>query len=295
MAAAAGPAAAGPAATGPAHGTAWAVAWARHGGGTLPLPAPSALVAPPHWRAVDFISDLHLSEALPLTFGAFAAHLRHTDADAVFVLGDLFELWVGDDERHQPFAARCVQALAAASAHRTLALMGGNRDFLIGSQLCAACGAHLLPDPTLLEAFGQRVLLTHGDALCIDDTAYQAFRRTVRDPVWLAAFLARPLAERLGFARGLRQASDSRRQFDGDSSADAAQPLAGALLHATAARTLVHGHTHRAGSDTWANGAVRHVLGDWDLDAPGPRTRAGVLRLDSRGFRRMPPASSTLP
>jgi UDP-2,3-diacylglucosamine hydrolase len=217
---------------------------------------------------------------------AFAGHLAHTDADAVFVLGDLFELWVGDDARHEPFARRCVQALAAASARRALAVMVGNRDFLIGSELLAACGAAALPDPTLLEAFGQRVLLTHGDALCLADRAYQAFRRQVRDPAWLAAFLARPLVERLAFAREIRRASDTRRQFDGDMSADVDAEAAAALLRGARAGTLVHGHTHRPGSEAWPGGLARHVLSDWDLDGA---TRAEVLRLTREGFVRLPP------
>jgi UDP-2,3-diacylglucosamine hydrolase len=255
------------------------------------LAAPTAWVAPATWRAIDFISDLHLSELMPATFAAFAAHLQGTDADAVFVLGDLFELWVGDDARHEPFARRCVEVMKAASGTRVLAIMGGNRDFLMDGELLADCGARALPDPTLLTAFGQRVLLTHGDALCIADATYQAFRRQVREPAWLAAFRARPLAERLEIAREIRRASDTRRLFDGDSTADVDAPTALSLLQAAGALTLVHGHTHRPGSESWPDGAVyrvRHVLTDWDLDHG---TRAEVLRLDAMGFRRLAPAS----
>jgi UDP-2,3-diacylglucosamine hydrolase len=256
------------------------------------LPAPTPYVASPSWRAIEFISDLHLCEAMPRTFAAFAAHLRHTDADAVFILGDLFELWVGDDARHEPFAERCVEVLAEASARRTIAVMVGNRDFLIGAKLLAACRAEALPDPTVLEAFGQRTLLTHGDALCLADTAYQAFRRQVRSAAWLGAFSARPLAERLAVAREIRQASDTRRQFDGDMSADLDVGAATALLQASSASTLVHGHTHRPGSEAWPGGFVRHVLSDWDLDAG---VRAEVLRLTTNGFARVPPTATRPP
>jgi UDP-2,3-diacylglucosamine hydrolase len=251
-----------------------------------PLPAPAQFVASPAWQAIDFISDLHLSEAMPATFAAFADHLRHTTADAVFVLGDLFELWVGDDARHEPFARRCVQVLADAGARCRVAVMGGNRDFLMGADLLADCGAVALPDPTLLQAFDKRVLLTHGDALCLADRDYQAFRRQVREPAWLHDFLARPLADRLALAREIRHASDTRRQFDGEGDADVDAEAAILLLQRAQAQTMVHGHTHRPGSQRWRDGFERHVLSDWDLDHAA---RAEVLRLTAAGFSRVPP------
>lgn len=249
----------------------------------------AAFTAPPVWRTIDFVSDLHLSEAMPRTFETFAAHLAHTTADAVFILGDLFELWVGDDGRSEPFAARCVARLAEAGRRRHLAVMVGNRDFLIGSDLLAACSAHALADPTLLLAFGRRVVLSHGDALCLADRDYQAFRRQVRDAAWQRSFLARPLAERLAVAREIRQASQTRRQFDGAMAADVDTAEATAWLRAANAPTLVHGHTHRPGSQAWPGGFERHVLTDWDLDAAA---RAEVLRLDAGGFTRRPPDGS---
>ena len=254
--------------------------------GATDLPAPVPFEAPAHWRAIDFISDLHLSEAMPVTFGAFEAHLARTDADAVFILGDLFELWVGDDARDEPFAQRCVRAMAAAARQRTVAIMGGNRDFLMGPALLADCGAQALPDPTRLVAFGRTVLLSHGDALCLADRAYQSFRRQIRSPEWLGRFLARPLAERLALAREIRQASETRRQFDGEGSADVDVDAAITLLRAAGTDTLVHGHTHRPGTDAWPGGFVRHVLTDWDLDQG---SRAEVLRLTAEGFSRVPP------
>jgi UDP-2,3-diacylglucosamine hydrolase len=236
---------------------------------------------------------------MPHTFEAFATHLRCTEADAVFILGDLFELWVGDDARHEPFARRCVLAIAEAAGRstrpRTIAIMVGNRDFLMGEALLAECHAIALADPTVLEAFGERVLLTHGDELCIADTAYQAFRRQIRAPQWLAGFLARPLAERLAFAREIRRASETRRQFDGEGSADVDAGLAASWLDGAGAKVMVHGHTHRPDSETWASGHVRHVLSDWDLDGgatPAPNAlpaRAEVLRLTAAGFSRISP------
>jgi len=257
------------------------------------LPAFFELSAPRHWRAIDFISDLHLSPALPRTCAAWAAHLRHTSADAVFILGDLFELWVGDDARSLPFERHCVDVLADVSSRRHIAFMVGNRDFLLGAAMLKACGVMALPDPTVLTAWGQRVLLSHGDALCLDDTGYQAFRLEVRAAAWQAAFLAKPLEERLRIATEIRQHSESRRRFDGDSGVDIDAGAAVAWMHAMGTAEMVHGHTHRPGSSPLAPGFKRHVLTDWDLDGDGadPAPRAEVLRLTRDGFERLAPAT----
>ena len=127
------------------------------------LPTFWELSAPREWQRIDFISDLHLTADMPQTFEAWAAYLLATPADAVFILGDLFEVWVGDDARHAGFEARCAAVLAEAAARRTLAFMRGNRDFLVGAELLRDCGVHELEDPTVLLAFGQRLLLSHGD------------------------------------------------------------------------------------------------------------------------------------
>ncbi|MBX3635810.1 MAG: UDP-2,3-diacylglucosamine diphosphatase [Rubrivivax sp.] len=242
--------------------------------------------APDEWRMVDFISDLHLCEAMPRTFDAWVAHLRHTRADAVVMLGDLFEVWVGDDVRERPFERRCIEVLAEAASRRTLAFMVGNRDFLFGAAAVRAAGMMALTDPTVLDAWGRRLLLSHGDALCLDDAPYQAFRRQVRSPAWQQAFLARPLAERLQIAADMRRASQSRRQFDGDAAADVDAAEAVRWLHAMGAAELIHGHTHRPGSAALAPGYKRHVLSDWDLDGAD---RAEVLRLTRDGLQRVAP------
>jgi len=255
-----------------------------------PLPEFVEFEAPDAWGAIDFISDLHLSQALPRTFEAWRRHLLGTPADAVVILGDLFELWVGDDARHQGFAAQCAEVLAEAARRRTVALMVGNRDFLVGRELLDSCGVRALPDPTLLRAWGQRLLLTHGDALCLADVDYQAFRRQVRSAEWQAAFLARPLAARFEVARTLRRASAERRRFDGDPSLDIDKEEAARWLRAARASTLVHGHTHRPASDLVAPGLARHVLSDWDLDEPPPR--AQVLRLTRASVERLGPVAA---
>ncbi|MDP1649927.1 MAG: UDP-2,3-diacylglucosamine diphosphatase [Rubrivivax sp.] len=252
------------------------------------LPAYFEFVAPRDWKAIDFISDLHLCEALPRTFQAWSAHLRHTPADAVLILGDLFEAWVGDDSHTLPFERRCLEVLADAASHRTLAFMVGNRDFLLGTAMLRASGMMGLPDPTLLEAWGQRVLLSHGDALCLDDRPYQEFRAEVRSAPWQQAFLARPLAERRALAAEMRRMSSTRHRFDGDSAADVDAAAAVRWLHAIGAAEMVHGHTHRPGSNALAPGFKRHVLSDWDLDTAD---RAEVLRLTRKGFERIGPAA----
>lgn len=261
---------------------------------STPLPAFFELDAPKGWRAIDFVSDLHLCGAMPHTTAAFEAHLRHTTADAVFVLGDLFELWVGDDMAQLPFQRRCVEALADAASHRQLAFMVGNRDFLCGPAFQRASGAMALPDPTVLHAWGQPLLLTHGDALCLADRPYQDFRRLVRSADWQADFLAKPLAERLDIASRIRSASEDRRRFDGDTMADIDFGEAVGWLHALGAAEMVHGHTHRPGSQMLAPGFKRHVLSDWDLDTPDPgHQRAEVLRLTRAGFERIAPATGS--
>lgn len=254
--------------------------------GPAPLPAYFEWAAPASWRAIEFISDLHLSEALPRTFDAFATHLRRTDADAVVLLGDLFELWVGDDAMTRPFERRCVDALAEAASLRPMLLMVGNRDFLLGGDFLRATGLSGLPDPTVLTLWGQRVLLTHGDALCLADEPYQAFRREVRGVAWQQNFLAKPLAERLALAAQIRQASEARRRFDGQADSDIDTAEAVRWMHAQGAAEMVHGHTHRPGSQPLAPGFKRHVLSDWDLDQGD---RAEVLRLTRDGFERLPP------
>ena len=252
------------------------------------LPAFAYQRAEPHWHAVEFISDLHLSDALPRTFEAFAAHLRHSDADAIFILGDLFEAWVGDDMRTLPFESQCVEVLAAAARRRRMALMVGNRDFLVGAAMRHDCALLALDDPTVLDACGRRLLMVHGDSLCLDDLPYQRFRSEVRNPAWQAAFLARPLAERLHIARQLRQASSAAQQgFDNRPGVDLDPAETLKWMDAAACSQMVHGHTHRPGSNLLAPGHERHVLSDWDLDHDD---RAEVLRLTPAGFERTAPA-----
>jgi UDP-2,3-diacylglucosamine hydrolase len=256
-----------------------------------PLPAFGSFTAPAGWRAIDLLSDLHLSEHTPATFAAFRAHLLHTPADAVLLLGDIFEVWIGDDARDTGFAAEVCAVLAQAARRRTVAFMRGNRDFLVGATMLAANGVGELADPTVATAFGERLLLTHGDALCLADADYQRFRSEVRSSAWQQAFLARPLAERRALAADMRAESDRRKRGQAPADwADVDTAAAVRWMHATAAPTLVHGHTHRPGTEWLAPGFLRQVLSDWDLDTAA-HPRAEVLRWWRGGLLRMAPAS----
>lgn len=254
--------------------------------GDRPAAAPQ-VDARAEWQRIDFISDLHLSADTPRTFEAWAHYLRETPADAVFILGDLFEVWVGDDSRFEGFEAQCAEVLRAASVQHHLAFLVGNRDFLVGRDMLKACGVDPLADPTLLVAFDQRVLLTHGDELCLADTDYQTFREMVRSEAWQKRFLAQPLAVRRDYARQVRQQSEARKagQQSAQEWADVDAPSAIAWLGAADASVMVHGHTHRPATQALDAAHQRHVLSDWDLDhAPH---RAEVLRLSAAGFERL--------
>ena len=243
------------------------------------------LIAEPSWRTIDFISDLHLQASEAATFDAWRHYMQSTSADAVFILGDLFEVWVGDDAL-QPasFEAQCAQVIQETSARVPTFFMHGNRDFLAGQALMQACDSTLLADPTVLIFNAQRRLLSHGDALCVDDTAYIAFRQQVRSETWQQMFLAKPLAERQKIARGLRQQSEAAKKSALDY-ADLDTALSIAWLRSANATTLIHGHTHKPREHTLQGGMQRVVLSDWDVQATPPR--AEVLRLTAGGLQRI--------
>ena len=248
------------------------------------------LRAAPQWRCVECISDLHLSPATPRTAAALADYLQHTDADAVLVLGDLFEVWVGDDvlDDAGSFEARVLRQFADCARHRTVAMLVGNRDFLLGPRAAAMAGWQVLDEVCVLEAFGRRTVLVHGDAQCLADVDYQRFRLQARDPTWQQQFLAQPLDRRRAFARGLRDSSEHRKRTLGmEAYPDLDQDAMCALLRHHGATALVHGHTHRPGDELLGDGLVRHVLTDWDLDHDPATPRAEVLRLTAEGVQRL--------
>lgn len=238
------------------------------------------LTAPATWQTVDLISDLHLQASEAATFEAWRDYMTRTPADAVLILGDLFEVWVGDDAAAlDPFLQACAEVLCKTAQRTHVAFMAGNRDFLVGPDYLGRCGVQPMTDPTLLALGTQRILLTHGDALCLDDKPYQAFRLQARSPEWQQAFLAKPLAERQAFARSLRALSESQKH-EGMTFADADPEMSLFWLAEAQADGLVHGHTHRPADHTLGT-AQRHVLSDWSLDhAP---VRAQVFRLQRVG------------
>lgn len=249
------------------------------------LPRFAELAAPANWRTVDFISDLHLQVEEPATFEAWRRYMQATPADAVFILGDLFEVWVGDDVLALPgFEADCAAVLRATAQRTPVFFMHGNRDFLAGDGLMAAAGTTLLHDPTVLAFKGQRFLLTHGDALCLDDHDYMDFRAQVRTPQWQEQFLAQPLIQRQAVARGLRDASESRKRTGGDY-ADVDPAAAREWLTAADAAVMIHGHTHKPALHDLGGGLQRVVLSDWDAVAQPARLQ--VLSLDAGGLHRL--------
>ena len=249
------------------------------------LPAFGELQAPSSWEVIDFISDLHLCEETPKGFDAWSRYMGTTPADAVIILGDLFEVWIGDDARHAGFEARCAEVLSAAAAARSVAFMVGNRDFLVGGAMLAACGARSLVDPTVLMAGPERILLSHGDSLCLGDVEYQQFRSLVRSETWQREFLALPLPERQRRARLMREQSQRRQAGQPWFDVDAATAVQ--WMRAAGTPVFIHGHTHRPASETLAPGFVRHVLSDWELDH-GTVARAEILRWQRDGLSRLP-------
>jgi UDP-2,3-diacylglucosamine hydrolase len=245
-----------------------------------------AMKAQPETVAL-FISDLHLQEAMPRTAQAFTdfLHAHASRAQRLYLLGDLFEYWAGDDDMAAPFNAGIVAALRRVSdAGVALYWIAGNRDVLIGSAFAAATGAVLLPDPFVTTIAGRKLVLAHGDAQCTDDAGYMAFRAQVRQAEWQRAFLTRPLDERKQIIAGMRQGSRDAQRMKSNEIMDVNAAAVAALFDSADARLMIHGHTHRPalhvtqGSD---GEQQRFVLPDWALDGEHPR--GGWIALDADG------------
>ncbi|WP_250434898.1 UDP-2,3-diacylglucosamine diphosphatase [Caballeronia sp. ATUFL_F2_KS9A] len=247
-------------------------------------------------RPLFFIGDLHLSEAIPKTVAAFEHFIEVTanDADSVFILGDLFEFWIGDDILDGPptdprasFARRMTRLMHTLSERGIgLYVMHGNRDFLLGKRFMKDAGALPLPDPFVITAFGKRIVLAHGDGLCTADRAYQAFRSFARNKLAQRLFLALPLDTRLGIGQRMRSKSEGARVTTGvKAKYDVTKKAVAELFINSRTNTLIHGHTHRPAMHREVAG-VRWVLPDWELDADPPR--GGYLRVDEEGVRPLP-------
>lgn len=231
-----------------------------------------------------FISDLHLSADHPHSIAAFQRFIATLapQAEALYILGDLFEYWAGDDDRHDPFHAGVVSALHDLAAQGVkIYLMHGNRDLLMGNVLAQAAGASLLDDPTLFDLYGTPTLLSHGDKLCTDDVEYQKFRAEVRSAKFQENFLAQPLAARKAYIEQLRQHSTSAKQSKDSAIMDVNDDAVAALLREYRYPRLIHGHTHRPKRHEHVvdgHRCERWVLSDWDQ-------QASTLRCDAQGCK----------
>jgi UDP-2,3-diacylglucosamine hydrolase len=230
-----------------------------------------------------FVSDVHLQEGMPRTTGAFLgflhSHARY--AERLYILGDLFEYWAGDDDIGLPYHQRIIDALRAVSnAKVEIFWIAGNRDFLVGQEFANVTGLTLLPDPSVVELAGIRIVLAHGDAQCTDDHDYMKFRAQVRQPEWQRQFLAMPLAQRKGIIEGLRTGSREAQRGKAYDIMDVNASAIHELFAATTATIMIHGHTHRPGCHRYVGSQARYVLPDWDYDGQSPR--GGWLALNER-------------
>ncbi len=234
--------------------------------------------------SVLLISDLHLTEERPEANERFIGFIedRARAAEALYILGDFFEYWIGDDDLGEPFNAVIAGLLADLTRRGVpVSLMHGNRDFLIGERFCAATGAHLLEDPSLVEIAGVKTLLMHGDTLCTDDLEYQAWRRKARDPAFQAQFLARTLPERRQAIMGMREKSKQVVQEKTAEIMDVSEEAVRQALRRHGVRRLIHGHTHRPGRhalEVDGEPCERWVLPDW-------YGRGGYVEVGPRGPR----------
>ena len=231
-----------------------------------------------------FISDLHLDAERPeitALFGEFIEREAH-NARALYILGDLFETWVGDDDPSEAGSFVAAKLKALSDTGVPVYFIRGNRDFLLGNDYAGRAGMTILPDPAVIVLHGTPTLIGHGDLLCTDDIAYQQFRTQTRDPQWQAQFLSQPLAARLAFAEQARAASKARfgellASGMSETITDVSQETVAGMFSRYGIRHMIHGHTHRPAIHDEAEGCTRIVLGDW-------YTQGSVLRVDAGGF-----------
>ena len=237
---------------------------------------------PPRTLAL-FISDLHLQPSHPATSAAFFAFLkdRAMAAESLYLLGDLFEYWAGDDDLetlHPQLVAKAIRAVSDAGVR--VYWIGGNRDFLVNTGFAEAAGLTLLDEPYVTVIGGHRIALVHGDAQCTDDVKYMQFRAQVRTPQWQQQFLSLPLAKRKEIIAGLREGSREAQSGKTYEIMDVTPQAIDELFAATGAEVIIHGHTHRPAVHQYGE-RKRYVLPDWDLDAETPR--GGWIAIDSDG------------
>jgi UDP-2,3-diacylglucosamine hydrolase len=229
-----------------------------------------------------FISDLHLEADRPDIGEHFLAFLEEeaAEAEALYILGDFFEAWVGDDDPDTYYASIKQALRGLVDRGVPVCFMHGNRDFMIGERFAEETGVTILPDPSPAEFYGKSVLLSHGDALCTDDVEYQQIRLMTRNPEWQAAMLQKPLEERLAIAAQAREQSKARNAGLPEEIVDVNPDAVASIIEEHGVEVLLHGHTHRPGIHEVAVGdrfALRIVLGDW-------YEQGSVLRWDEDGL-----------
>lgn len=235
-------------------------------------------------RPLLFISDLHLDPERPEPIRQFQRFMAETavQAEALYILGDFFEAWVGDDELALPFHRDLAETLKGLTQRGVrVYFLPGNRDFLVGDGLAREAGLTLLPDPVVIDVGGTATLLSHGDSFCTDDAAYQAFRTQVREPAWQQAFLAKPLAERRAMARAAREQSEHAKAGKQAEIMDVNQQAVADAFRNHGVTRIIHGHTHRPARhlcEIDGIGRERWVLPDW-------YESSGYLACDAAGCR----------
>lgn len=233
--------------------------------------------------SVLFVSDLHLDAERPEAIDAFVRFVERecVKSERLFILGDLFEVWVGDDD-DDPHLAKVINAIASLRNYEVPCyIMHGNRDFLLGKSFAQRTGARIMTDFVTVDVYGQSLLLTHGDLLCTDDTAYMKLRATVRDPQWQSGFLSRPIEERRQIAASMRARSKTETAMKPSDIMDVNEAAVDETLRSHGVNVLIHGHTHRPGVHRFevdGKPATRIVLGDWYSEGT-------ILQWDRNGFK----------
>lgn len=230
-----------------------------------------------------FISDLHLEPERPAITALFLAFLeqRARLAEALYILGDLFEAWIGDDDDSELGQKVAAGLCTLAGSGVPVYFLHGNRDFLLGEHFAAVSGLRLLPESMVIDLAGEPVLLLHGDTLCIDDVDYQTFRSQVRDPAWQTRTLALPLAQRRALAGQMRETSRQATRQKAMDITDVNRDEVNRIMKQHQVERLIHGHTHRPAIHEWAldgHSMRRAVLGDW-------YEHGNVLCCDALGWR----------
>jgi UDP-2,3-diacylglucosamine hydrolase len=230
--------------------------------------------------ATLFVSDLHLQGDRTPADGLFRRFLGGPAiaAEALYILGDLFEAWLGDDLVLPEYQGILAALRQLTDSGVPVYVMHGNRDFLLGTEFARRTGCTLLADPAVIDLYGRPTLLMHGDLLCSDDLPYQEMRRQIREPRWLAGFMAKPPAERIAFARQLRDTSKEETGRKADYLMDVNAETVAAYMQQHRVGRLIHGHTHRPALHTLPDGSQRLVLGAWE-------DHGSVLRCDGQGCR----------